>query len=55
MDRALGLDLDASANGMGLRSQRYAMILEDGVVKALNIDPPKTFEHSGAEAVLALL
>ncbi len=53
--RALGLEMDASAAGMGIRSQRYAMIVDDGVVTALNIDPPKTFEHSSAEAVLALL
>jgi glutaredoxin/glutathione-dependent peroxiredoxin len=53
--RALGLELDASGAGMGLRSQRYAMIVDDGVVRSLDIDPLKTFEHSSAEAVLARL
>jgi peroxiredoxin len=53
--KALGLDLDASGFGMGLRSQRYAMIVDDGVVQKLAIDPPGTFEGSSAEAVLAAL
>jgi glutaredoxin/glutathione-dependent peroxiredoxin len=51
--RALGLEFDASAYGMGKRSQRYAMIVEDGVVKALNIEAPGAFEVSSAEAILA--
>jgi len=53
--KATGLDLDASGFGMGLRSQRYAMIVDDGVVKKLNIDPPGTFEGSSAETILAAL
>lgn len=53
--RAVGLEQDGSAGGMGVRSQRYAMIIEDGAVKALQVDPPKTFEHSSAESVLKLL
>ncbi len=53
--KALGLDLDASGFGMGLRSQRYAMIVDDGVVQKLAIDPPGTFEGSSAEAVLVAL
>ncbi len=53
--KALGLDLDASGFGMGLRSQRYAMIVDDGVVQKLTIDPPGIFEGSSAEAVLAAL
>jgi peroxiredoxin len=53
--KAIGLDLDASGFGMGLRSQRYAMIVDDGVVKKLNIDPPGTFEGSSAETILAAL
>jgi peroxiredoxin len=53
--KATGLDLDASGFGMGLRSQRYAMIVDDGVVKKLNIDPPGTFETSSAQAILAAL
>jgi peroxiredoxin len=40
---------------LGVRSQRYAMIVEDGIVKSLQIDPPKTFEISKAEAVLERL
>ncbi len=53
--RAVGLDMDGRASGMGARSQRYAMIVDDGIVKALNVDPPKTFEHSSAEAILRQL
>ncbi len=53
--KALGLDLDASGFGMGLRSQRYAMIVDDGVVQKLTIDPPGTFEGSSAEAILTAL
>ena len=53
--KALGLDLDASGFGMGLRSQRYAMIDDDGVVQKLTIDPPGTFEGSSAEAILTAL
>jgi peroxiredoxin len=53
--KALGLDLDASGFGMGTRSQRYAMIINNGQVEGLWIDPPGTFENSSAEAVLAHL
>lgn len=54
--KALGLELDLGARGLGMRSQRYAMIVEDGVVKALNVeDAPATAEKSGAEAIAALL
>ena len=53
--KALGLELDLRGKGLGLRSQRYAMIVEDGVVKSLQIDPPKTFKLSKAEAVLERL
>lgn len=53
--RALGLDQDLSARGMGIRSQRYAMVVENGVVKALFVEAPGKFEVSAAEAVLATL
>jgi len=54
--QAVGLDRDLTANGMGVRSQRYAMIVEDGVVKALNVeDSPGNVTGSGAAAILALL
>jgi peroxiredoxin len=54
--RAIGLDLDASGNGLGTRSKRYAMLVEDGVVKSLNIeDVPGKAEKSTAEVLLATL
>lgn len=52
---ALGLELDASAFGMGLRSQRFAIIAEDGVVKKLFIEGPGEFSVSSAEHVLSSL
>ena len=51
---ALGLELDGSGFGMGIRSKRFAMIVNDGVVELLNVDEGK-FEGSSAEAVLAAL
>ena len=53
--QAVGLELDRTAAGMGMRSQRYAMIVEDGVVTALNVEEPGKFEKSSAEAMLAIL
>jgi len=54
--KALGLELDASANGLGIRSKRYSMIVEDGVVKSLNIeDAPGKADISGADALIKLL
>lgn len=54
--RAMGLEMDASGFGMGtLRSQRYAMIVEDGVVTRLAVEQPMKFEVSSAEAILAAL
>lgn len=51
--RALGLDLDASGAGLGQRSKRYAMLVEDGVVKALHVeDAPGQVTSSGAETLL---
>ena len=52
--KALGLEMDTGDFG-GLRSQRYAMIIEDNKVTHLNIEAPKEFEVSKAETMLALL
>lgn len=53
--RKLGLELDLSARGLGMRCQRFAMIVDDGVVKHLAVEAPGKFEVSSAEAVLAAL
>lgn len=54
--KAAGLDFDASGNGLGIRSKRYAMLVEDGAVKAINIeDVPKTVDASSAEKILEVL
>jgi peroxiredoxin len=50
---AAGLTLDLTARGMGVRSQRYSMLVVDGVVKALNIEAPAKFEVSDAGTLLA--
>lgn len=50
---AIGLDSDASRFGMGVRSRRYAMLVEDGVVAQLNVDEPGAFKVSTAEHLLA--
>ena len=51
----LGLELDATANGLGKRSKRYAMVVDNGVVKTLNVEAPGAFEVSSAEAILKAL
>jgi peroxiredoxin len=53
--RALGLEMDGSGFGMGQRSQRYALVAEDGVITTLAIEQPREFKVSSAEAVLAAL
>lgn len=54
--RAVGLDFDGSGFGLGTRSKRYAMLIEDGVVKALQVEEsPGVMEVSGADRILALL
>ena len=53
--RALGLELDASKFGMGTRSKRFSMVVDDGVVKTLNIEPPGEFGVSSAESALKQL
>src|SRR5712691_222079 len=50
--KKLGLELDRTAANMGIRSQRYSMLVENGVVKKLNIEAPGKFEVSGAETML---
>ena len=53
--RALGLEMDASGYGMGMRSRRYALYAEHGVVKRLWVEAPGEFKVSSAEHVLANL
>ena len=51
--KAVGMELDASANGLGMRSKRYCMLVEDGIVKSLNVeDAPGKADISGAENLL---
>ena len=52
---AVGLTVDRREAGMGIRSQRYSMIVEDGVVKELNVEPSGEYGVSSAEAMLAKL
>ena len=51
--KAAGLTLDLTAKGMGVRSQRYSMLVDNGMVKTLNIEGPGQFEVSNAETMLA--
>jgi peroxiredoxin len=54
--KAIGLDFDGSAMGLGPRSRRYAMLIDDGVVRALNVEEsPGMMEVSGADRILAAL
>lgn len=54
--KAIGLEMDGSGFGLGPRSQRYSMLVEDGVVRLLNVeDSPSKAEASGAEALLKVL
>jgi peroxiredoxin len=52
---AIGLTMDGSGFGMGTRSQRYSMVVNDGVVEQLNVEAPGTFEVSSAEYLLGKL
>ena len=52
---ALGLELDASGFGLGTRSQRYAMIVEDGTISHLNVEPDPGISVSSAESMMELL
>lgn len=51
--KATGLTLDLTTRGMGLRSNRYSMLVKDGVVTHLNIEGPGKFEVSDAETLLS--
>jgi peroxiredoxin len=51
--KALGLTMDLTSKGIGVRSQRYSMLVDNGVVKSLNIEQPGKFEVSNAETLLA--
>ena len=53
--RALGLELDASGSGMGMRCRRFALYAENGIVRAVHVEEPGQFEVSSAEYVLANL
>ena len=53
--RKLGLELDLTARGMGVRMQRFSMVVDNGVVKQINVEAPGKFEVSGAEAMLKQL
>jgi peroxiredoxin len=52
--KALGLELDASKSGMGIRSKRFSMVVDDGVVKELHVEAPGEFKVSSAEATCSL-
>ena len=53
--KALGLTLDLHGKGLGLRSERFSMLLKDGVVKVLNVEGPGKFEVSDAQTMLSQL
>jgi len=54
--KAIGLDMDGAGFGLGPRSKRYSMLVEDGVVRVLNVeDSPAKTEISGAEALLKVI
>jgi peroxiredoxin len=53
--RALGLELDARGFGMGMRGKRFALVIEDGIVKQVHVEAPGEFKVSGAEHILEQL
>ena len=53
--KALGLELDLMGRGMGIRSQRFALVAEDGKITHLAVEPPGGYEVSSAESILAQL
>jgi peroxiredoxin len=50
--KKLGLELDLNARGMGMRMQRFSMLVDDGVVKSINVEAPGKFEVSDADTML---
>ena len=55
LTKKLGLDADLSKGGMGTRTRRFSMLVDDGVVKQINVEQPGKFEVSNAETMLAQL
>ena len=53
--RAVGLEMDGTKFGMGKRSQRYSMIVDNGVVKSVNVEEPGAFDVSSAEYMMGQL
>ncbi|HET7365423.1 MAG TPA: redoxin family protein, partial [Burkholderiales bacterium] len=53
--KALGLELDLTARGLGMRCQRFSALIDHGVVKTLNVEAPGKYEVSGAETLLQQL
>ena len=53
LTKALGMQLDLTARGIGVRSQRYSMLIENGTVKTLNVEGPGKFEVSDADTMLS--
>ena len=53
--KAMGLELDLTKGGLGVRSQRYSMLVDNGVVKAINVEKPGQFDVSSAETMLKAL
>ena len=51
--KKIGMELDLTARGMGVRSNRYSMLVKDGVVTQLNVEAPGVFENSTAEKLLS--
>jgi len=55
LTKKLGLENDSTKSGMGIRSRRFSLLVEDGVVKQVNVEQPGKFEVSNAETLLAQL
>lgn len=55
LTKAAGLELDLTGKGLGLRCQRFSMLVEDGIIRQLNIDPAGSYDKTSAETMLAQL